>query len=53
MDSGDSDLKQRVLDAMEEADRKAAHLRPDSDEYVRLWMQVFYGALRPGFAAVA
>jgi hypothetical protein len=45
VESRDSDLKQRVRDAMEEADKKTAHLKPDSEEYVRLWMQVFHDAL--------
>jgi hypothetical protein len=45
LESGEADLKQRVLDAMEEADKKTAHLNPESEEYIRLWMQVFYDAL--------
>jgi hypothetical protein len=45
MESGASDLKQRLRDAMEEADRKAAHLNPNSGEYVKLWMQIFHDTL--------
>ena len=51
MESGDSDLKQRVMDAMEEADRKTAHLKPDSEEHARLWIRAFYDALWGGTSA--
>src|ERR1700741_4444015 len=48
MESPDSNLKQRVMDAMAEADRKAAHLKPDSEEHVRCGCEpsmTRYGAL--------
>src|ERR1700741_3359357 len=45
MKSGDSPLKQRVADAMLAADKKTAHLKRDSEEYIRLWMQAFREAL--------
>jgi hypothetical protein len=45
MQTGDLALKQRVRDAMIAADKKTAHLKPDSDECARLWMQVFHDTL--------
>ena len=45
MKSGESPLKQRVADAMLAADKKTAHLKRDSEEYIRLWMQAFREAL--------
>jgi hypothetical protein len=45
METGDLPLKQRVADAMVAADKKTAHLKPDSDECARVWMQVFHDTL--------
>ena len=45
METGDLPLKQRVADAMLAADKKTAHLKRDSEEYIRLWMQAFREAL--------
>ena len=45
MDTGDLPLKQRVADAMIAADKKTAHLKPDSEECARLWMQAFHDTL--------
>ena len=45
METGDLPLKQRVADAMVAADKKTAHLRQDSEERARPWMQVFHDML--------
>jgi len=45
METGDLPLKQRVADAMVAADKKTAHLNPDSEECARLWMQAFHDTL--------
>jgi hypothetical protein len=45
MESGDLPLKQRVRDALAEADKKTSHLDPDSEECIRLWMRVFHDTL--------
>ncbi len=45
METGDLPLRQRVADAMAEADKKTAHLRPDSDECAGLWIRVFHDTL--------
>ncbi len=45
MDTGDLPLKQRVADAMVEADKKTAHLHPGSDECASLWIRVFHDTL--------
>jgi hypothetical protein len=45
METVDLPLKQRVRDAMLAADKKTAHLKQDSEECARLWMQVFHDTL--------
>ena len=45
METGDLPLNQRVADAMLAADKKTAHLKPDSEECGRLWIQVFHDTL--------
>ena len=45
METGDLPLKQRVADAMAEAEKKTAHLHPGSDACARLWMRVFHNTL--------
>jgi hypothetical protein len=45
MEPRDLPLKQRVADAMIAADKKTAHLNPDSEECARLWMQAFHNTL--------
>jgi hypothetical protein len=45
METGDLPLNQRVADAMVAADKKTAHLKPESEECGRLWMQVFHDTL--------
>jgi hypothetical protein len=45
METEDSPLKQRVADAMVEADKKTAHLHRGSEECARLWTRVFHETL--------
>ena len=45
METWDLPLKQRVADAMAEADKNTAHLHPCSEECARLWTRIFHDTL--------